>query len=957
MSHLLYGDIIPGEILIASGINTVRSIPLSTFSGGGGITNHSLLSNLDYASAGHTGFEPTITKGDLTEITSDILTISGGTGAVIGAGVTIAVDQADISHAGYLTSGDWGTFNAKQPAGNYITGLTSDVLATGPGDVAATIASGAVTLPKMANLTGPTVIGRDTGTGVPLALTPAQVRAVTGLADITSDPTGFSDPSAVIINYDSTTQKVTLTGTWVAYWKGQVITALTNGWVSEAHPNTTGHIYRLVYDGSNFSWLTDINWSFNQFQIASVDYGATNKYAIRECHGLLPWQAHEIFHDTIGTYRESGGTLDPASYALSSTTVTDRRPNVVQTVIHDEDILTTLPTLTSKLYTKVYLTGTGTLNYTVETAEIIPLSTNQPYYNQYTGGAWQQTLMTLNTYTCVWLVSIPVTSDAGSQKYRYLWIQGQSAGTLAAMQSLQPSDVSIGTLSIEATEFVFLQKIIINYQAAGGGNWVITSVTNLSGNHWSQVGSPAGTYLSDVTTDTTLTGNGTISSPLSLADAAVTLAKMANIVSSGIFYRKSAGTGTPEVNTLATLKTDLGLTGTNTGDQTITLTGAVTGSGTGSIATTIATPGTLSVGSINSTVTSHTHAISSLSNPGTNASLLATDASGNLTIAGLLKASANTASSDTVTGAFQVVGGVGIGGRVNTGGIIFVNLTGGAAAPITTQGISVANSGDNATIEIQSYAGSPVLVGYRFNGTPASKTAVASGNNLMLVGGAGYNGTANTGSSSLISIIATEDWSTTAYGSKIVFATTPNTTTGRVTAVTIGQDQSLTAAGNVILPSTSGTNGYGLKFDSGANGQIAVFQALDAGGASYLFYATNRYYDGSNWQQLNTRVGGDLQISGDTLDYYSFAASSSTPVHQLGLIAGNLRLYTGAIIIGGTTTGVSSHTSFTNVTSSTVTNTYLVRGGQAANTVNTGWIKIYVGTTACWVPYWANATP
>lgn len=41
--------------------------------------------------------------------------------------------------------------------------------------------------------------------------------------------------------------------------------------------------------------------------------------------------------------------------------------------------------------------------------------------------------------------------------------------------------------------------------------------------------------------------------------------------------------------TVAQVKTDLGLTGTNSGDQTITLTGDITGSGTGSFATTLAT--------------------------------------------------------------------------------------------------------------------------------------------------------------------------------------------------------------------------------------------------------------------------------------------------------------------------------------------------------------------------------
>lgn len=72
-------------------------------------------------------------------------------------------------------------------------------------------------------------------------------------------------------------------------------------------------------------------------------------------------------------------------------------------------------------------------------------------------------------------------------------------------------------------------------------------------------------------------------------DGAVTLPKMANMATASLIYRKTAATGVPEVNTLATLKTDLGLAGSNSGDQTITLTGNVTGTGTGTFATTIAT--------------------------------------------------------------------------------------------------------------------------------------------------------------------------------------------------------------------------------------------------------------------------------------------------------------------------------------------------------------------------------
>lgn len=70
-------------------------------------------------------------------------------------------------------------------------------------------------------------------------------------------------------------------------------------------------------------------------------------------------------------------------------------------------------------------------------------------------------------------------------------------------------------------------------------------------------------------------------------NGALTLGKMADVATGTVFYRKTAGTGSPEVQTLATLKTDLGLTGTNSGDQTITLTGPITGSGTSTIATSI----------------------------------------------------------------------------------------------------------------------------------------------------------------------------------------------------------------------------------------------------------------------------------------------------------------------------------------------------------------------------------
>jgi len=59
----------------------------------------------------------------------------------------------------------------------------------------------------------------------------------------------------------------------------------------------------------------------------------------------------------------------------------------------------------------------------------------------------------------------------------------------------------------------------------------------------------------------------TVIPELTIADGSIGLIKLEDVASGTIFYRKTVGDGPPEVQTLATLKTDLGLQGTNTGDQ------------------------------------------------------------------------------------------------------------------------------------------------------------------------------------------------------------------------------------------------------------------------------------------------------------------------------------------------------------------------------------------------------
>ena len=57
------------------------------------------------------------------------------------SGRTVSITQSTTSTDGYLSSTDWNTFNGKQPAGNYITALTGDASASGPGSAALTLAT------------------------------------------------------------------------------------------------------------------------------------------------------------------------------------------------------------------------------------------------------------------------------------------------------------------------------------------------------------------------------------------------------------------------------------------------------------------------------------------------------------------------------------------------------------------------------------------------------------------------------------------------------------------------------------------------------------------------------------------------------------------------------------------------------------------------------------------------
>lgn len=142
--------------------------------------------------------------GNITEATSSVLSITGGTAAVLTSGLTIQVLQAGAAQSGYLSTTDWNTFNNKLSGSltsaniyvgngsNVATGVavSGDITMSNAGVVA--IASGvivnadinasaAIAVSKLAAVTASRVLGSD-GSGFIQALDTATYPSLTELA-------------------------------------------------------------------------------------------------------------------------------------------------------------------------------------------------------------------------------------------------------------------------------------------------------------------------------------------------------------------------------------------------------------------------------------------------------------------------------------------------------------------------------------------------------------------------------------------------------------------------------------------------------------------------------------------------------------------------------------------------------------------------------------------------------
>jgi hypothetical protein len=222
-----------GFALISSGQQLALFPPTLTgsynfvFPNGGGTANYPLLTDgtgatswalLPRASTA-TGTAYRILANDSTGVMSENAAITGSRAVASDANGQLVASATTATELGYVngvTSSIQTQLDGKQATGSYITALTGDVTASGPGSASATIANSAVTNAKMANMAANTIKGNNTGgSTAPLDLTVAQTTAM--LDTFTDSLKGLAPASG-----GGTSNFLRADGTWAPAGVGSV---------------------------------------------------------------------------------------------------------------------------------------------------------------------------------------------------------------------------------------------------------------------------------------------------------------------------------------------------------------------------------------------------------------------------------------------------------------------------------------------------------------------------------------------------------------------------------------------------------------------------------------------------------------------------------------------------------------------------------------------------------------
>lgn len=365
------------------------------------------------------------------------------------------------------------------------------------------------------------IVTRDNANNGSICVNPKRIYEIP-FRSISKDGSGWDTPETITESYDYSTRQITVSGTGRLFWQGNLVWDLTtNGnLVSVAHTATQGSWF-YYYDGSNFVW-SQSPWSFEQAMIGYVYYNASTpntSWGVRECHSLMDWRTHRELHNRIGTYKSGTGAVI-AGFTSGSTTL--RQPTVTACTVYDEDLPTTIAAHTTQTNYTIAQLANGVnpeLNVFTNQATIRGTAGDIIYYDMYDGvSSWTQTQVANGKYVNFWLVAIPVMGDIVSQAYRYVWLRPQSIhDTLQSARGENAYGLFFGSNISTLTPEMCIVGVARVYVT--GNNWSITESAAIDVSRQS-IGSTMGAAgLVTVSHDSSLTGDGTVTTPLSVNEA------------------------------------------------------------------------------------------------------------------------------------------------------------------------------------------------------------------------------------------------------------------------------------------------------------------------------------------------------------------------------------------------------------------------------------------------------
>jgi hypothetical protein len=337
--------------------------------------------------------------------------------------------------------------------------------------------------------------------------------------------------------------------------------------------------------------------------------------------------------------------------------------------------------------------------------------------------------------------------------------------------------------------------------------------------------------------------------------------------------------------TIAQLKTDLSLSGTNTGDQTISLTGDATGSGTGSIAVTLAS--VVTAGSCTSCNLTY-------------------DAKGRITVAanGSGGAASITVGSSTLTGGTNTRVPFNDGGVYNEDAGIAYNKT----SDVLTLGGSLALPNSGSSLSAITLGGSSFLTNYGPSndntalGKDAGSLSSTASNRLNVAIGYGAGKVVQSQQNTFIGDHAGETFTAAADpandGSNVFIGSYAGGTdaTGTRNSVFIG-----VRAGESVITGSYSNVGIG-KF---------TLEKCTTCAANAMLGASINLTTGIN----NSAIGADILVDGTSASYNSLAgmfSHSHTTTGSYNISSGYFSAYNNTT--GNSNVALGDHANYTNVT-------------------------------------------